>query len=81
MKLTLPTTLLTLLATQALASYLGSCGNCCLEWQNSAWLLGDDEAPVLLCDCWRTNGETRGLRLDLNNCVANVNGNMVGREG
>lgn len=81
MKISLPTTLLTLFATQALASYLGSCGNCRLERQNNDVLSGDDEAPVLLCDCRRTNGETRGSRLDLNNCIANVDGNMAAREG
>ncbi|KAK0751312.1 hypothetical protein B0T18DRAFT_402234 [Schizothecium vesticola] len=82
MKLSLLAVALTALATHGAASYIGSCRNCRLEGRSAAWLSGDDEAPVLLCDCARSNNAGwRATRLDLNNCIMNNNGYLGALEG
>lgn len=65
----------------AAASYIGSCKNCRLEKRSAAWLSGDDEAPVLLCDCAAGGGKSNPSRLDLNQCIANVKGVLTPRKG
>ncbi|KAK3364314.1 hypothetical protein B0T25DRAFT_445654 [Lasiosphaeria hispida] len=79
MKISLLAVTLATLATQVVASYLGSCNNCRLEGRSAPWLSGDDEAPVLLCDCTRNNGQRRGTRLDLNSCITNDDGYLIPR--
>ncbi|KAH6844672.1 hypothetical protein B0I37DRAFT_378040 [Chaetomium sp. MPI-CAGE-AT-0009] len=68
-------------ATQAAASYAGSCRNCRLEkWDNDPFS-GNNYSHFLLCDCRQANGQWRASRLDLNHCIANSDGWMVSRGG
>ena len=61
-------------AVSVSASYKDSCGSCHLEKRSAGWLSGDDQAPVLICDCTDKNGHSAPTKLDLNSCLANIHG-------
>ncbi|KAK4039555.1 hypothetical protein C8A01DRAFT_16453 [Parachaetomium inaequale] len=79
MKATFLAAVLATLTAQATASYASSCRNCRLEQWSSDWLSGNNLAPMLLCDCAQKNGGWHALRLDLNLCIANDDGNLSPR--
>jgi hypothetical protein len=61
-------------------SYAGSCRNCRLEKRSAPWLSGDDEAPMLICECGNGSGGWPTTKKDLNQCLMNKDGFILPRK-